>query len=263
MKRLFAFLLVLAMALTCFSALAEEDDGDSLYKLAREYYDRPERSEAELQRAIALFEMAAELGNEGALFDLAYYYQGERMYAKAVSYYEQLADRNHAIALYNLALIYRSDDLGERDLARAKECFSKSAEAGYAPSAVSLASMYMYGVKAEDGTVLQAPVYPEAVGYFLWAEALGSTDTIVYDNLGYFYCGNKNYVTPDYEKAINYYNKAIELGSGYSLFQVGLMYRDGTYYDVNLVQARDYFNRAVEAGYENAQAYIDLLDANE
>ena len=61
-----------------------------------------------------------------------------------------------------------------------------------------------------------------------------------------------------YEKAIEYYQKAADLGSGAALFNLAVLYADGRGVEQSFEKAEEYYRKAADLGYEKA---INVLDS--
>ena len=74
--------------------------------------------------------------------------------------------------------------------------------------------------------------------------------------VGYLYEGDNNLVARDYDKAKEYYEKAIAQGSSSALFRLGILYTDEetSYYDVK--KGHDLILQSAHAGYYFALCYL-------
>ena len=94
---------------------------------------------------------------------------------------------------------------------------------------------------------------------------------MVYDVLGWIYAGNsdqgvfwfvgeeRNVCEIDYQRSLEHYMTGASLGSGYSMAQIGALYRDGRLGEADKETAAMWFSKAVEAGYTDAQSMLDAL----
>ncbi|URZ04510.1 tetratricopeptide repeat protein [Clostridium felsineum] len=89
-----------------------------------------------------------------------------------------------------------------------------------------------------------------ALKYFLRAVELQPNSNLTYENLGWFY-----YLTNDYNKAIETFNKSLELGSTNSVYRsLGITYAKLGNYE----KAEEYLNKALDAEPEKPSTYIYL-----
>ena len=66
-------------------------------------------------------------------------------------------------------------------------------------------------------------------------------------------------VEQDYEKALEYYQQAADMGLADALSDIGDLYRDGMGVEQSNEKAAEYYQKAVELGYADAQASLDAL----
>ena len=176
--------------------------------------------------AFALFEEAAALGNEEAIFlagymlDWCYDYSGQRDYEKAREYYEMIEDRN-PYAMISLGYLYLKGRGVEADTARADEYFRKAVE--------------------------------------LIDE--NETGNLKYSNVAYYMIGHLYHdgkgVEQDYLIAKEWYEKAAELGNAYAMYNIGTLYYYGEGVEQDYQLAKEWFQRAADLGNEEAQRYLD------
>ena len=83
--------------------------------------------------------------------------------------------------------------------------------------------------------------YDKAEEYYNKALEAGHTGAL--NNLGVLYCNQGNY-----KKAEEYYNEALESGDNRALINFGNLYKEQKGYE----KAEDYYNKALQAGYKGA-----------
>ena len=265
-----------AIARQWYERGAELDDASCKYHLACYMIDEA-TSEEEINRGMELCLEVAEAGNVPAMGKLAqlamengqyetayawlrkgeesgseysYIYDslgflyasghvnGEADYEQAAHYYEHAAELGSGYALYQIGIMYQEGQHYEKSEEKAQEYFLMAEEAGYAQSAEKLAQIAM---EKQD--------YETAYTWFSEAEEAGSEYSYVYDSLGFLYASGYVNGEADYEQAAHYYEHAAELGSGYALYQIGIMYQEGQHYEKSEEKAQKYFLMAEEAGY--------------
>lgn len=173
------------------------------------------------QAAYDLFVAAAEQGNEDAMFLAGYMLDNEGInfnnmdYEKASEYYEMVADVN-PFAKMNLGFMYRHGEGVEQDEAKSD---------AYLDEAFSLINEEML-------------------------------DELEYADIAYFEYGLlflHGYGTPrDYEKAIELFSKAAELGSARAMYFIGLLYEAGRGVPQDDAMAMKCFEEALDYYYDAA-----------
>ncbi len=144
--------------------------------------------------AVKYYLMAIELGNIGAMHDLACYYQTvENNYELAVKYYLMAADRGHNGAINNLAYYYQTV---ENNHELAVKYYLIAADRGHNGAINNLAYYYQ---TVENN-------YELAVKYYLMGADKGNSAAM--NNLAYYYYK----IEKNYELAIKYCLKAINAG---------------------------------------------------
>ncbi|WP_163555551.1 tetratricopeptide repeat protein [Helicobacter suis] len=87
--------------------------------------------------------------------------------------------------------------------------------------------------------------YQKALEYFKQAADMG--DAMAYGMLGFMYKNGEG-VEKDYQKAIEYYQKAADMGDAMACFNLGSMYYVGVGVEKDLQKAEEYFKKARELG---------------
>lgn len=253
-------------ALAWFDKAAALGRTDSMIEAAMLYTDRA--TAEDYQSAFRYLVEAGDAVNDDplALSWLGYFYSGnygivaEADYQKAAEYYTLAAEQDDTYSMFMLASLYKNGRLGERDPLTAMQWYGRAAALGHAEAAKEQALLALSHY-TQTGEIAQ---YHETI--FQRLVEAGDTvndNTTALEWLGFYYAGNHGVVAePDYEKALAYYNCAAQLGSGYAMAQLGLMCRDGHYFEANEDNARAWFEKAVEAGYDYAQTYLDKLSAD-
>jgi TPR repeat protein len=169
--------------------------------------------EKNINKAIALYIKAAELDYNQAQYELSVIYSSEKLnvvdYEKHLFWLKKAANNNHVIAIHNLATIA----IRVKKYTTAINLFSKAKELGYAPSILSLANMYYYGL----GT---AKDYKKAFALFNSAYEAGEVQAAF--PLATLYERGLS-VTKDINKAKALYKKAIDDGHETAGFNLAIL----------------------------------------
>jgi len=245
---------------------------DAAEKLAKLYIDGctakdgTELFARDYAKALPALEKAYELDTKDTyiLGWLGWFHEGnapevmEADYPKAAEYYTRGAELGDGFCMYMLGMLYLEGRVGENDFAAAAEWLGKAAETGRLDAAEKLSELYTVGRKAEDGTMLFEVDYAKALPVLEKAYELNTEYTHVHNFLGWIYAGNASEVmAADYGKALEVYTRGAELGSGYCMEQIGLLYRDGKLGEPDTAKAIEWFEAALAARHEAAQLRLD------
>ncbi|MBE5797610.1 MAG: sel1 repeat family protein [Clostridiales bacterium] len=146
------------------------------------------------------------------------------------------------------------------DYQRVLAIWLDGARKGEAYACTKTAYLYKDGATAADGTVLIEKDMAMAFIYFEKAHAMDPTDVAALEWLGWFLSGNWEPIIADYPRAREIYDAAAELGSSYAMLQLGTLYRDARLGEADYDLARQWFEAALNAGREDAQAALDALN---
>ena len=220
-------------------------------------------------KALELYLMSAELGNRVAMYNLGAGYHSGRLnedvpdYAKAKEWYLKAAELGFANAMHYLGHLYQNGYVadGVPDYKEAAAWYWKAWENGNEVTPKHLVKMFRDGVTAEDGTVLLEPDHAQLLPVLEKLYTSGSEDPNMFSWLGWLLAGNspQNVCEPDYPRAVEVYARGAELGSGYCMMQLGLIYEDGRLGTADLVAAEAWYIKAVEAGESGAQEALDRV----
>jgi TPR repeat protein len=273
--------------------LKKADNGDdfSINRLGLIYRDGIGFVTKDYNKSIEYFEKAANFGNRESLNNLAKLYLDGKLvkqdYVKAREYYIRAAEMNDINALYNLGIIYENGLGIEKDYAKSLEYYvkvkqlgvlwnikndleridklikipqeicklEKLANDGDSKAANKLGLTYKNGIKLG----LQYTIYPDytkAREYFERAVELNNTAALV--NLGELY-ENGLSVNKDYDTARCYYERAVELNNSQAFTRLGELYELGHGVMKNIDKAKQYYEKAIELGNSDAlKNYINL-----
>lgn len=244
----------------------QADSKDARYALG--YYSAQGTfTDGEPDRASALqwWIKGAIAGDHDCMFSIAHYYMYDakiKDLQQATVWLERAYKAGSASAAWNLAKYYRDGVItdGTPDLAKALEWMIKAANSDYPGAARYVVSCYTEKVTAEDGTLLLTAA--DLLEFLEGRYAAGIEDTYLLDWLGWLLTGNDETVEADYQRAYEVYRKSADLGSGYAMYQVGSLYKDGKLGMADDVSAQAWYDKATEAGYpESAQEETPVQDA--
>lgn len=225
--------------------------------IAKEWYLKAiEKGDAEAEESL----YSCMDGDE--LYVLALEKYEKQEYDHAKRYFEEAAKKNHGKAMGYLCFMYATATGVEKDYAKAEEwrkadasgaceqTLDELAKQSDAQTIKKLGDYYASGENKERNNARAINAYQRAL-------ELGNTDSIIYDWLGWLYANNGE--ETDYEKALLYYEMGVDAGSGYSMCQIGNIYRDGNIGDVDFEKAVECYQKAFEMGYTDAENSISNL----
>ena len=222
------------------------------------FYREGKLGQADPEKAFEYYSKAAEAGSMKGMEWLAWCYDSgsgvEKDPVKAFVWYERAAEMGSSYAMYMLGAACKNGSGTEKNEEKAFAWYLAGAEGGHASAYCEAAYCYAHGIGTQQDLAQAAQWYEKA-------EEAGSIDMHGLEWLGAIYTHHPEVTGPDYERGYAYYQRAAEKGSGYAMYQIGTMYRDGTWLEADEAQARAWFERAAEAGYEHAQEALDALNA--
>jgi TPR repeat protein len=265
-------------------AVALLGSATNLIVSAQSNFDEKGWNEARL-----IFEKGAELGSQLSMFNLGIIYDKGRGvaqdYAEARKWYEKAAATGDAKAMVNVGNLYKDGHGVDIDFVKAREWYFKAAgqlrgsdqlkrEDDKAVSAGDAIAMRIIGQFFErgEGGLLD---YVSAREWYERAAIAG--DPVSMRNIGMFYQGHKG-VQQDYVKAREWYEKAaaakgvpqeydkarggdggaVGTGDAFAMRQIGRLFEHGLGVEPDPAKAREWYEKAFEAGDEKAMT--DLID---
>ena len=255
------------MALSWYTKAADLGDTDAMYGIGW-LYDEGKVTDGVPERVQALiwWEKAAAGGNWAAMYALGRHYAHNadpRDFDLSRKWLTDAFNAGYEVAGNSLGNHYASGDFsgGTPDYAQALAWYQKAATAGHANSVGVVIDYLQKGVVAGDGTVVLEPDHAGLLEFLRAQWAQGSTNTSVYDWLGWLLAGNSEAVEAEYPLAFEAYMAGANLGSGYCMAQLGMLYRDGRLGVTDPVAAAAWFTKALDAGYDQAREMLDGLNA--
>jgi TPR repeat protein len=196
----------------------------------------------------------AKAGNTQAQMEVAEaYFKGIyviKNYNEALYWLEKASD-NNKYAPMQMTNMYRNGIGVKKDLKKAFDIALEYANKGNEILMFELAGDYLNGVGCDPNLDLALEWYQKSF------EA-GYGDSAYY--LGYLY--QTNNAIKDNEKVIEWYTKAAELNNGRACYNLGYIYHDGTIVKKDNQKALEYLNKAVNLGVNEAKALIDEVNAD-
>ena len=236
-------------------------------------YGVPENKEM----AFNCYKNAAEGGDRGGMSSLAscyYFGQGTaENNEEAFKWFSKAADLGDAYSDQQMGVCYQFGWGVEPDSIKAFKHIKKAADAGYFYSMKTLGLFYVWGYACEPDSVLAIEWWMKALeegndyecGNYI-AELMhekeqnemalkllellaGQNDANAMNTIGCIYYDKSEEwgVEPDYKKAYEYLNKAIELGSNFAVGNLGEMYLKGVYVKKDLKKAFQLIKQSAES----------------
>ena len=133
--------------------------------------------------------------------------------------------------------------------------------AGYTAAENLIIDLLYKRIVAEDGIVLFEADHAQMLEFLNEMYQKGTDNAYALSWLGWLLCGNsdQNVCEVDYPHALEVYTRDAELGSGYCMLQIGLIYEAGQLGEADLTAAENWFAKAVEAGEVLAQDALDRV----
>lgn len=246
------------------------DNVDELMELAAEL-----RGNNELEKLVDLYQQMADADIVEGYVGLGkcyYYGEGiEQSYARAKKNFEKAKDMENGEAWYFLGIMLDEGKSFAIDPEEAFKNIQKSTELGYRYANYKLGRMYEDGRGTEENLIEAKKSYEEAMKYDIAPAYVARGDmeyggfTRVWSNYAYRTLKTKaesrGYTKdPDYRIALQYYEKAEQLGNKERCFLIGYMYENGQGTETDYYKALHYYKLSGENGeskalYNIAQMY--------
>lgn len=204
------------------------------------------------QLAFENYMQAAAQGEETALNQIGWMYQNgcgtDADPEQAFFWYNEAAQKGSDVGMANLAFCYQNGYGVGQDAEVAAEWFKKSAEAGYVDSMLELGEYY------------QSTLFDTEKSKYWLLKAVECGNAEAMNRLGVM-CADD--IEPNYEEAIKWYKKAIELNQPNAYRNLALCYRDGTGVKKDLKKAEELLAKAAELGIADADEIKENMFASE
>jgi TPR repeat protein len=207
------------------------------------------------KKAVTLIRNSAELGEPSAQQVLGLLYQFgeygvEKDERESLVWLMKSAKGNDALAQLKVGDAYLEGNLLSKDIQKAIEYWTKSAEQNNIDSMKRLRTFYIDGVEDIEANV------ELAIGWTLKAAELD--DCEAQRMLGVDYLIG-THIDVDYSKAAYWSKKAADKGDSQAQYALGVMYKRGFFEDgVNMDEARHWFSLSASQGF---QLSIDELNS--
>ena len=145
------------------SASANDEDAEDLFNQG---YDA--KDEEDYDKAVPLFQKAADMGNAEAMVELGdCYFDGNGVSenkAEGVKWYKKAAELGDEVAQNNMGYAYQHGEGVKQDLAKAKEWYEKAAKQGNANATSNLGTLYRDGLGVPKDLAKAKELFTKAVG---------------------------------------------------------------------------------------------------
>ncbi|KAH3723025.1 sel1 repeat family protein [Pelomyxa schiedti] len=232
-------------------------------------------------KAVSLYQMAADVGDSQAMYVLGGLYRRngvEKDVSKAITLTQKAADAGHSGAMHSLGKCYKYGRGVEKNVKMAVLLFQRSSDAGNSSAMHSLGLSYRYGIGVDKDThkavsLLQSASDAGNVGamctlgecyengkgvskdmrraVMLYQMAADAGDSAAIKNLGVCY-ETGNGVDKDIHKAVSLYQRAADAGNSNAMFILGWHYENGNGVDKDIHEAVSLYQRATDAGNSGA-----------
>lgn len=233
-------------ALSLFEKAAEQGHADAQFKCGV-MYDNGEGTTVDKAKALYWFERAAEQGNAAAQFNCGNMYRkGEGTAvdkAKALYWYEKAAEQGVASAQSFCGVLYDKGEGTAVDKTKALYWYEKAAEQGH------VGAQFNYGMMYNNG---ESTAADKAKALYWIEKAAEQGNAAAQFNCGVMY-DNGVGTAVDKAKALYWFEKAAEQGDAHTLYGFGLAYSIGIRTAVDKTKALYWFEKAAERGDAEAQ----------
>ncbi len=185
---------------------------------------------------------------------------GQQDFEKARHWFEKGAEKNDVWSIQQLGSMYSSGIFGvKQDFKKAQIYYQKAADLGSALAYAMLASYYMYG----EGFGLKKDLDKALLSYEKAIELANEYEKASFmQQLGIFYQFAEN----DQKKADEWHKKAIahhlqraEKGDAMAMWSLGSIYQFGNGAPIDLVKAKNWYQKACEAELEFGCQSLETL----
>lgn len=195
-------------------------------------------------RAFVLIAGEAEKGNVDAMLNVGSFYERGfgigRNFGKAKEWYTKAADAGSATGIYNVGVCHEIGMGTEVNVAKAIEYYDKADKAGFAPAAFKLFTMYAAGTGMPKDEA-------KAAQFLKKASDAGDANAMGVYGVSLLY--GQNGVKKDGAAAIKTLQKSAETGNLESAKNLGVVFRDGIETKANPSEALKWYLIAKKAGY--------------
>lgn len=175
---------------------------------------------------------------------------------RLLSIIQSQSNNGNMQARCELGLFYRYGYLVKEDFEKAFNLFKVASNADIAVAQYQLGIMYENGLYIDKNDVKALNWYTRC------NKSLEGTDEFIanaYNKIGEFYRDGKAGLSVDYDKAFNYFKKAVEydtVSAKFGFYNLGLAYQKGQGCKKDFDKASYYLDKAYDYGVNNAQNII-------
>lgn len=176
----------------------------------------------------------------------------EEDYAAAMDNYNMAAENGTEIlyiesAMIGIGNLYQNGRGVAIDYAKAMEWFQKAADLGFADAMNNIGVLYANGLGVDQDSA-------KALEYYQKAAEQKPNNEVLICNIGIIYFGGE-----DYTNAMEWFQKAADLGSADASFLIGYMYVEGLGIEQDYTKAMEWYLKAADLGSVDAMNDIGYL----
>jgi len=194
---------------------------------------------------------AAREGDGTAAYRLAKIFEETNEHKKAKKWANKGAELGHTESMYCLSqLCFKSN------FDRTMYWLQEGANKHHEKCMITLGDYFRRGVvvpEDDDNTLILQSNQALARSWYQKASDEGNINAKIR-------LGNMDFKIREYGNALGWYRNAEEFGSGEAMARIGDHYRKGLGVEKNLDLARNYYNRAITAGYHDGKLGLEALD---
>ncbi|MCO5230390.1 MAG: sel1 repeat family protein [Chitinophagales bacterium] len=239
--------IILFLGILCPNSSVNAQNNSELFKKGAEAI-KDGNKDAGLQM---IRQAALNNDNEASTALGGLYYAGtfvEQDIDSAIFWLEKAASLGKVDAAGFLGNIYLND-VSPKNVSKAKEWFEKAAQQNNVDALYNLG--IIYSNDQGDGSPLD---FAKAIMYFSKAAELGDLES--YEAIGSIYGTGGGNVKQDYQEAFSWYLKGAEKGNETCMGRVGVMYHKGEGVQKNIAKAKEWLQKAADAGNDDAEFYL-------
>lgn len=212
-----------------------------IWKHKQEEQERREKArEEEMRRQ----KEEAERNNPERQFELGCQFVDDDNYEEAFRCFSRGAALNHAGCQTKLSVLYYYGYGVEKSYSKAFDLARKAADQGYAEGIGLLGNYYKEGIVTQQD-ITQAIKYLEQAAAFNFVPSILDLGDIYYDKHS--------------SKAVKWYKKAADLGSGKGMWGLGNWYYNGMDGGVDVWTAAGWYRKSAEAGFADGQCQFGYM----
>lgn len=258
-------------AFNSYLRAAKTGDADAM-GLVGKMYSEGIGTTQDYKKAFEWYLSAAKAGNERAMNNLGYcYYYGEgtaKNDSEAFKWYSKSAEAGDRHAMFNLGAMYEKGEGTAQSYEKAIEWYKKSADAGVSEAEERIKKLADSGIiGTDDKSAIDAMIktgnkyyqkkeYSNAMEWYQKAADLGNAGAMA--DIGIMY--NNGYgVSQDYTTALEWFQKAADLGNVYAMNEIGMLYYYGNGVSRDYSKAAEWWQKAADHGESSSMFNLGYL----